>query len=83
MSTETSSPPLSIVVGVDGSPSGSALQGAVRSADSQGAEIDAARFWEYPTSFGWAGATPLDRDPAAYTADLTTSARLNNDCSRG
>jgi nucleotide-binding universal stress UspA family protein len=75
MSTETSSPRRSIVVGVDGSPSSvDALRWAARIAAPLEAEIDAITSWEYPANFGMGGAAPLDWDPAADAARIQAEA---------
>jgi nucleotide-binding universal stress UspA family protein len=72
----TSSP--RIVVGVDGSPSSiDALQWAARIAASFDAEIDAVICWEFPTSYGLAGADAdwrPDRDARQILTEAVSSA---------
>lgn len=74
MTTEVSSPPARIVVGVDGSSdSVEALQWAARFAASSGAEIDAVTSWQYPLNFGTV-AIPGGWEPAEDAAKVSARA---------
>jgi nucleotide-binding universal stress UspA family protein len=60
-----------IVVGVDGSAASvQALRWAVEQARLTGGTVCAVTAWEYPTTYGWAPASPDDEDWAGATEKL-------------
>jgi nucleotide-binding universal stress UspA family protein len=64
-----------IVAGIDGSkPSLEALRWAVRQAEVTGAVLEVLTTWEWPSSYGWAAATPEDYDPAGDAAAVLDQA---------